>query len=695
MSWLIPSFLTPAFAILGLLAISLPILFHFFRRTPRGNVKFSSLMFLTPSPPRLTRRSRVDNWILLLLRALILLFIALAFGRIFFRQTDFLNLSDLPTRRIAIVVDTSASMFRGELWNKAQKEFVDVVDGLGPNDEVAVYTFDSELRTLVGLTSNQDSGAARRELIRSSLGSLGPSWRSTKLGDALVEVVDQLQSDLDNDSRDSITESQVILITDLQSGSDIRALQSFEWPAEIPLDIKVVGAESSNNATLSLLENKQGISADSKIRVKVSNVKDSQVSQFDLNWLTADGSAGERAGRVVVPPGRSRVINLQPPAGAFVGLELTGDEDDFDNRFFLAYPEMIPDRIMFVGANESVRNQLYFYLEKACASLIGKRFELVEEKVFDASSKADIVFVTGPLQDQEASAIKAFNEQGGLVCVVTTSSEMEQTIAKLLDAKVSVREAKDIDYALLTDIDFGHKIFAPFADPKFSNFSNIQFWKHRVVESEKLKRIASFDSGSLAVAHCQNGKGEFYLFASGWHPSDSQFSLSTKFVGVMMSMMLKTLTRENLNLVLGSPFKLSDFAGGENASLEKPDGKVIDISVSDSPTVLSDVDAPGIYQLSSDAQSKPLAFNLPASESRTDRLSTELLEQENVTLGTMATATEKVEKERQRRDKELESRQKLWRWMLILAMGILFVETLLSGYFAKRQMQSDFAQQES
>ena len=52
----------------GLAALSLPLILHLIRRTPRGRREFSSLMFLLPSPPRLTRRSRLDQILLLLLR---------------------------------------------------------------------------------------------------------------------------------------------------------------------------------------------------------------------------------------------------------------------------------------------------------------------------------------------------------------------------------------------------------------------------------------------------------------------------------------------------------------------------------------------------------------------------------------------------------------------------------------------------
>ena len=62
------SLLAPLY-IAGALAVALPILFHLIRRTPEGRQEFSSLMFLAPSPPRITRRSRLNNIVLLLLRA--------------------------------------------------------------------------------------------------------------------------------------------------------------------------------------------------------------------------------------------------------------------------------------------------------------------------------------------------------------------------------------------------------------------------------------------------------------------------------------------------------------------------------------------------------------------------------------------------------------------------------------------------
>ncbi|MFN9851219.1 MAG: BatA domain-containing protein, partial [Planctomycetota bacterium] len=80
------SFLTPLYA-LAALAVAVPILLHLVRREPKNRLEFSSLLFLPESPPRLTRNSRIEHWLLLLLRSLVLLMIAFAFARPYWNQT--------------------------------------------------------------------------------------------------------------------------------------------------------------------------------------------------------------------------------------------------------------------------------------------------------------------------------------------------------------------------------------------------------------------------------------------------------------------------------------------------------------------------------------------------------------------------------------------------------------------------------
>ena len=80
-------FLAPLY-LAGILIVSAPIIFHLIRRTPRGRMAFSSLMFLRASPPKITRRRNIDNWLLLLLRAAAVCLLACAFARPFLREAS-------------------------------------------------------------------------------------------------------------------------------------------------------------------------------------------------------------------------------------------------------------------------------------------------------------------------------------------------------------------------------------------------------------------------------------------------------------------------------------------------------------------------------------------------------------------------------------------------------------------------------
>src|SRR6185503_3149558 len=102
------SFLTPLF-LLGGLAVAFPVIFHLIRRTTRERTAFSSLMFLEPSPPRLTRRSRLEHILLLILRCAVLCLLALGFARPFIKKMIDSPASAIGARQIVVLVDISAS----------------------------------------------------------------------------------------------------------------------------------------------------------------------------------------------------------------------------------------------------------------------------------------------------------------------------------------------------------------------------------------------------------------------------------------------------------------------------------------------------------------------------------------------------------------------------------------------------------
>src|SRR4051812_1444045 len=134
------SFLAPLFLI-GAVAVGLPVIFHLIRRTSKERVPFSSLMFLMPTPPRMTKRSRLENIWLLLLRCLVVCLLEAAFARPFLQKPMPVDPISNESRKIVILMDVSASMRRDGVWSSAVELGQATLNDLKPGDKVALYTF--------------------------------------------------------------------------------------------------------------------------------------------------------------------------------------------------------------------------------------------------------------------------------------------------------------------------------------------------------------------------------------------------------------------------------------------------------------------------------------------------------------------------------------------------------------------------
>ena len=95
--------------------------------------------------------------------------------------------------------------------------------------------------------------------------------------------------------------------------------------------------------------------------------------------------------------------------------------------------------------------------------------------------------------------------------------------------------------------------------------------------------------------------------------------------------------------------------------------------------MFSETDRPGVYTIETTAGARDFAVNLDPMESKTAPLNVETLEQFGCRLANHDKATLDRDHLRQMHNAELEGRQKLWRWLILTAIGILIVETWLAG----------------
>jgi hypothetical protein len=137
MSWLFPLYLA------GAAAVIVPILLHLRRQPPKDRVAFSSLMFLEETERQPTRRRRLENWLLLLARCLILILLALMFARPFSRDREAGGVEEGES--VVVLLDRSASMRRGDLWERGVEAVREVVEAIASPEVAQIKWFNDVL----------------------------------------------------------------------------------------------------------------------------------------------------------------------------------------------------------------------------------------------------------------------------------------------------------------------------------------------------------------------------------------------------------------------------------------------------------------------------------------------------------------------------------------------------------------------
>jgi hypothetical protein len=679
------SFLAPLY-LAGLAAIGLPILFHMIRRTPKGKVPFSTLMFLEASPPRITSRSKIEHWLLLLLRATALILLALAFSRPFLRQSEDMAI-DVDSKRRAILVDVSASMRRDKLWTQACKKVDAILKDVKPGDSVGLFVFDQELLPLLsfeewsGLQAGHQAAVAQERLKE-----VTPGWMGTNLGAVLPEAV---TAALDEAGEKTATrEIEIVVITDLQQGSRVEGLQTFEWPEAITVDIQLVEATTTGNASVQVVG-----SLDQKIglRVRVDNVADSPHERFKVE-------AASVLQEVHVPPEQNRVVQFKGVSDATkpIVVSLSGDDDTFDNQAWYVRPQTLRVPVLYRGDGASSDpNELRYYLERAFLSTPARAIDFFAEGDGDAPDETwmtGLSVVAKRLDSEQLQMSSKAVEDGWTLIVVGWSIELcEQAFEIAGSEPPDTSEANVEGYAMLSDVDLEHPVFQPFNDVRLADFTKLPIWKHRNIDGDlpgNSKVLASLDGRRPAIVELTHGNGRVLLFTFGWHDADSQFVLWSKFVPLMNSLVddFAGTSVEPPRAIVGDYFLVHTLAGSATGEMTVTPPTALEHSVTISPSASTVLTEPGVYQFGWTDRDGPrtasIAVNLDPLESRTNAMGLDEIRALGVPLPDIVEARLTSDEKRQLLARELESRQRFWQWVMLVGIVLLLIETWLAGHLA-------------
>ena len=681
------SFLAPLF-LLGGLAIVGPVLFHLIRRNTREKFTFSSLMFLRADPPKVTRKSRLEDILLLLVRCALLAVMALAFSRPFMRNTVTAGHDATIGQRIVLLIDTSASMQRAGIWEKTLTEARTALAEVQPSDSFSILTFNGQTQPLLRFDQWRDlPEPSRLPAAREALNGLQPGWGSTHLGNAILTAAELLEENPHTGPQ------QIIVLTDRQEGAQLDGLQGHDWPTGLQLTLKTVASTAVGNAGIHLAPGHATEDTDSTSqRVRVTNSDDAAREQFQLAWRQGDTTHTNTV-PVYVPAGQSRTLTApRRPAGPNWQLALLGDSETFDNTLHIAPLTPEPVRIHYLGRESAEDTEaMRFYLERAFSTTRLQHVEVLTHLPSALEGKLahpdDRLLIIGePIEAAHVDRVRQFAESGHSVLLPLKSDAMAGTLTALAKSgPIPLSEASVEKYALLSQVDFEHPLLAPFNEPRFSDFTKIHFWKHRTLDPARLpgaRVLARFDDGDPALLDLPLGHGHLFVLTSGWHPADSQLALASKFVPLLYSMLELGQTGGRLKTAhfVGQPVTLP----GESDTARTVTGPGPDAQIPAGQSGFH-ADQPGLFTLQG---SRPVTFavNVPARESRTEPLAPERLDGLNLPFAPGSVEKAEIEQNREQTliDEQLEKRQKIWRWLIVAAIMLVLLETWLGGWLWRK-----------
>lgn len=685
------SFLTPLF-LLGALAVAGPIVFHLIRRSPKQRVRFSSLMFLSPSPPRVSKRKRLEHILLLIMRGVIICLLALAFARPFFNRPLADEARANPRLIRILLLDRSASMRQDNLWQEAMTTTQEAIRAADPSDSLALLTFDRGVHTVMDIQEWRETDPSQRQqAMIQKLEAVKPGWAATELDNALI-VASELfeESRMRVDERQTAVRGEITVISDFQEGATLERLQGYEWPDKLEFKFQNVRRASSGNAGVQFLADTHTLGEDvGEQRVRVVNSAESPTDRFEITWAGANGvSVSTNRMTVYVPAGQSRVIQIPDPAAAEV--ELKGDGNPFDNRSWRIAGEKKVIPIIYLGNEEaSDPAQPLYYLRQAFE--VTPRYQVnllphptLTEVAPETLESASVIIATDLPSRADAEKARSILASGKTMLLALKTNFSADNLASLLGVdSIKMEEAFVRDYALLGRIEFTHPLFIPFADPRFSDFTKIHFWKYRALSLdpvEDARVLASFDNADPALVEIPIGQGKLLLLTSGWHPEDSQLALSSKFVPLLYSLMefSGAISEHSTSFLVGDPVPVNAKDSNGPVQIRKPDGAVVEAG---SDTSFSATDQPGIYVLEGMEAAPSFVINLDPRESQTGRMDLDRFTDMGVPVGESTRPNDEKDAVRKARllSAELEQRQKLWRWILLVTALLLVVESWLAG----------------
>ena len=520
----------------------LPIVFHFVLKQKKRTVVFSTLMFFHRTDPKLNAHRKIRQWLLLLMRVLLIAFILLALSRPIFQTSGGLG----GKISVVAIVDNSGSMSNGAGYGNDRTKLECAVGAarrlistLEDGSEAAVVllvddpavapakdrsdrnpavlgdwlTTDKEslLAVLDRIRPTQATGDAGRALARAS-----KLLRASPAGGGAVHVFSDLQqSEWGKDSeRPEASEASITVYVhkiepEIRDEANV-AITAIQWPEEriLPKHTYTIGVALQN-------------SSDIAANIRVNSI---------------DSQGNKNTENVTLERGRAKTVELEvtPDANGchWVKAWIEGDGFSADNEAGVGIFCEETATVLFGGRPEEFGVLPVALSPSGQGQFTGMVGEFRSpEQLGEAAAVEKPIMITttwtGVQVVKESSEwLRQYVEEGGNLLVVPSATVGRRIVSGQLpdwlgvDIKAREMYARGASLQVLDDrAAFWHRIRQATAGSKLEPVSAYVF--HPLGLSGEFTPLLGVDFQKVVIAHRELGKGNIYVsgtaFARQWN----------------------------------------------------------------------------------------------------------------------------------------------------------------------------------
>ncbi|HEY2843091.1 MAG TPA: BatA domain-containing protein [Bryobacteraceae bacterium] len=553
----------------GVVAVGLPVWLHLLKRHKTDPTPFPSLMFFEHREQSSVQHRRLDYIVLFLLRALMLVLLALLFANPFIRR----NTPKGNGEKIVVVaVDRSFSMRTKEgsdsRLDEAKAEALKVLSGLAPGQKAQVVALADTLQALTQQTT--DPGE-----LRAAVSTIKESDARASFGE-LARYLRTL-------SENTKTPLEVHLISDLQKSGMPPGFTDLRLDQDTAIVFHPVGKVQPNWAVETVIA-PQHVYDPKRARISATVAGFGAPAATRTVTLLMNGKTLQSKSVSVPENGRgtAEFSGLDAASYGFNKCEIRIDSSDSlpaDDRYAFSVERTDPKKVAFVDDGRRPVAQEYFRAALNATDDSAYTLEVLRPEVAATANLAGYAVVVlddvGQLPQGLEASLQKYVSAGGSLLEAIGPGSVALSRAPVLDEAIEgtryASRENELFYSV-SDVDTGHDVMKSVA-----RFDGVRFYLTVNVGNTKSRVLARLSNGTPLVLERKIGEGKVLAFTSTFDALNNDLPKHNAWVPFVQKSVQylggSGSTEQPANLAVGEYVELrTGNEKGAQAEVQDPDG---------------------------------------------------------------------------------------------------------------------------